>query len=198
MTYMSSDVGLRTGNTPDAPRSRGTRRGSLRLPVNGEEVTVPSALHLSCPKCHEVVLRSQEYGGSERTAIAIYRRKARPAADRSEPRHPRAVRGDSGGVRAPSPYLARTRSPTGKSGNFFSDSVSILLGNGTGGFSAATNLTAGIQPSTVAVADFNADGASDLAVANRGSNDVSILLGDGTGAFSRPGCGSPDRKSASR
>jgi hypothetical protein len=36
------------------------RRGALRLPVNGEEVSVPSALHLSCPKCGEIVLRFQD------------------------------------------------------------------------------------------------------------------------------------------
>lgn len=32
-------------------------RGKLRLPVHGEEMTVPNALHLACPKCGEVVLR---------------------------------------------------------------------------------------------------------------------------------------------
>ena len=36
------------------------KRGKLKLPVNGEEVTVPEATHLSCPKCHEVVLRSAD------------------------------------------------------------------------------------------------------------------------------------------
>ncbi len=33
------------------------RRGRLRLPVNGEEIPVPGALHLRCPDCGEVVLR---------------------------------------------------------------------------------------------------------------------------------------------
>ena len=51
------------------------RRGRLRLPVNGEEITVPSAAHLKCPKCHEVVLRSQDARRLSEDAIAIYRRK---------------------------------------------------------------------------------------------------------------------------
>lgn len=51
------------------------KRGKLRLPVNGEEVAVPSALHLSCPKCHEIVLRYQDARRLSEDAIAIYRRK---------------------------------------------------------------------------------------------------------------------------
>ena len=33
------------------------KRGRLKLPVNGEEITVKEAAHLSCSKCREVVLR---------------------------------------------------------------------------------------------------------------------------------------------
>jgi putative zinc finger/helix-turn-helix YgiT family protein len=51
------------------------RRGKLRVPVNGDEITVPSALHLSCPKCHEVVLRLRDARRLTEDAIAIYRRK---------------------------------------------------------------------------------------------------------------------------
>jgi len=51
------------------------KRGKLRLPVNGEEVAVPSSLHLSCPKCQEVVLRYQDARRLSEDAIAIYRRK---------------------------------------------------------------------------------------------------------------------------
>jgi putative zinc finger/helix-turn-helix YgiT family protein len=51
------------------------KRGALRLPVNGEEVAVPSAAHLSCPKCHEVVLRYQDARRLSEDAVAIYRRK---------------------------------------------------------------------------------------------------------------------------
>ena len=51
------------------------KRGTLPLPVNGEEILVPSALHLSCPKCGEVVLRFQEAKRLHEDAIAIYRKK---------------------------------------------------------------------------------------------------------------------------
>jgi HTH-type transcriptional regulator/antitoxin MqsA len=51
------------------------KRGNLRLPVNGEEVTVRSAVHLSCPKCHEIVLRFQDARRLGEDAIAIYRRR---------------------------------------------------------------------------------------------------------------------------
>ena len=44
--------------------------------------------------------------------------------------------------------------------------VSILLGDGAGNFSAATNFGAGSYPLSVAVGDFNGDGKQDLAVAN--------------------------------
>ena len=64
--------------------------------------------------------------------------------------------------------------------------VSILLGDGAGHFSAPTNFTAGPEPSSVAVGDFNGDGKQDLAVANYSSDNVSILLGDGAGHFSAP------------
>ncbi len=67
--------------------------------------------------------------------------------------------------------------------DYYSGNVSVLLGDGTGNFSAASNFGVGHQPDSVAVGDFNGDGKQDLAVANN-SSDSSILLGDGTGNFS--------------
>jgi hypothetical protein len=70
-----------------------------------------------------------------------------------------------------------------------SNTVSILLGDGTGNFTAASSTSTGTAPQSVAMGDFNGDGKLDLAVANEGSNTVSdsntvsILLGDGTGNF---------------
>jgi sugar lactone lactonase YvrE len=63
--------------------------------------------------------------------------------------------------------------------------VTILLGNGKGGFAPAANssVTVGNYPTSVAVADFNGDGIQDLAVANQGSSSISILLGKGDGTF---------------
>ena len=49
-------------------------RGKLRLPVNGEDVAVPSAAHLKCPKCGEIVLRFQDAKRLHEDAIAIYRK----------------------------------------------------------------------------------------------------------------------------
>ena len=51
------------------------KRGKLSLPVNGEEVAVPDALHLRCPKCHEIVLRFTDARRFGEDAIAVYRKK---------------------------------------------------------------------------------------------------------------------------
>jgi hypothetical protein len=71
-------------------------------------------------------------------------------------------------------------------GNALSDNISILLGDGAGGFGAAPGspIPVGVEPlGSVGVADFNGDHKLDFAVANFGSNNVSIMLGDGTGGF---------------
>ena len=51
------------------------KRGRLKLPVNGEEITVTDATHLSCPKCHEVVLRFGAARRLRQRALEIYRGK---------------------------------------------------------------------------------------------------------------------------
>ncbi len=63
-------------------------------------------------------------------------------------------------------------------------SVSILLGDGHGGFSSASDVDVGDRPGSVAAGDFDGDSVTDLVVANRGSSSLSILLGDGQGGFS--------------
>jgi Bacterial Ig-like domain (group 3)/FG-GAP-like repeat/FG-GAP repeat len=69
--------------------------------------------------------------------------------------------------------------------NYGSNTVSVLLGNGSGGFAPALGspIAVGTQPLAVAVGDFNGDGIADLAVANYGAATVSILLGGGRGGF---------------
>ncbi|MGH9845544.1 MAG: PxKF domain-containing protein, partial [Blastocatellia bacterium] len=76
--------------------------------------------------------------------------------------------------------------------NFSSNNVSVLLGQGSGGFGAATNFAVGLGPESVAVGDFNLDGKPDLATANASSDNVSVLLGQGSGGFgaaTNPGVG---------
>jgi hypothetical protein len=72
--------------------------------------------------------------------------------------------------------------------NELTDSVSIRLGDGAGGFGAPSSVPVGDTPASLALADFNHDGRLDMAVANAGSNDVTIHIGDGHGGFS---AGSP-------
>jgi subtilisin-like proprotein convertase family protein len=68
-------------------------------------------------------------------------------------------------------------------GGFFSGSVSILLGTGTGSFTAGTSVRTRTQPSFVAVARLNPDANDDLVVANFGSDSVSTYFGNGAGQF---------------
>ena len=73
-----------------------------------------------------------------------------------------------------------------------STDVSVLLGDGRGGFAHAPGspITVGRVPYGVEIVDLNHDGNPDLAIANQFENYLSILLGDGTGRFS-PAPGSP-------
>ena len=69
--------------------------------------------------------------------------------------------------------------------NLNGNNVGVLLGNGQGGFTAAAGspFTAGTNPDSVAIGDFNDDGIQDLAVSNLNSNNVTVLLGNGAGGF---------------
>lgn len=61
----------------------------------------------------------------------------------------------------------------------------ILLGDGTGQFSVLNGLGTGNQagPDTVAVGDFNNDGAADLAIARFWQASVIVMYGSGNGTF---------------
>jgi hypothetical protein len=67
------------------------------------------------------------------------------------------------------------------------DTISLLLGNGDGTFTAAPSPSADL-PGAIAVGDFNGDGIPDLAVApafDEGNSEV--LLGNGDGTFTNAG-----------
>lgn len=77
--------------------------------------------------------------------------------------------------------------------NLDGDNVTILSGNGKGGFSEITGspFPCGNAPFSVAIGDINADGKPDLAIVNSpasttdrtGKNGLTILTADGTGKF---------------
>ncbi len=74
--------------------------------------------------------------------------------------------------------------------NVFGGYVTVLLGNGDGSFTPAQNspISSSIQPSAVAVGDFNGDGIADVVVGDSARSvtspsSMSVLLGKGDGTF---------------
>jgi len=64
-------------------------------------------------------------------------------------------------------------------------SVTVLLGNGKGGFTEAESspFFAGSIPNDISINDFNKDGNMDLAFANHEKKYLTVLLGNGKGNF---------------
>jgi hypothetical protein len=69
--------------------------------------------------------------------------------------------------------------------NSESDDVSVLMGDGAGGFRppAASPVPTGIASHLIACDDLTGDGHPDVAVTSHDSHDVVILPGDGTGGL---------------
>lgn len=61
--------------------------------------------------------------------------------------------------------------------------VTALLGTGTGTFTVAESTPTGGEFGSIAIADFNGDGIPDVALANTTANLVTLLLGKGDGTF---------------
>jgi hypothetical protein len=69
--------------------------------------------------------------------------------------------------------------------NSYDGSVTVRLGDGSGGFGSVTayGLLGAEFPMTVVSADLNGDGKADIVTANYISGDVSVLLGNGDGTL---------------
>ena len=61
--------------------------------------------------------------------------------------------------------------------------VSVLLGDGSGGFGGMAEYPTGPVPYNLAIADMNGDGRPDLVTSNAGNQTVSVLPGNGDGTF---------------
>jgi hypothetical protein len=68
--------------------------------------------------------------------------------------------------------------------------VSVRLGDGSGGFTSAADLTVSAGPDRIFAADFNRDGKLDLAVGSSKSGVVRIYTGNGDGTFNTTAAGS--------
>lgn len=78
--------------------------------------------------------------------------------------------------------------PIGTTDGLSGSTVSVLLGNGRGGFGPPAEFPAGDRPTRVAIADFNVDGKLDVAVTNNflDPDRISVLIGNGDGTLRAP------------
>jgi len=67
--------------------------------------------------------------------------------------------------------------------NYDSNSFSVHLGDGSGGFTSLPPVPTPSGPNYVASGDFNKDGNADLAVSTYAGNSVVVYLGNGDGSF---------------
>ncbi|HLA95441.1 MAG TPA: FG-GAP-like repeat-containing protein [Pyrinomonadaceae bacterium] len=91
------------------------------------------------------------------------------------------------GGRLPSDLVAGDFNRDGKidlaTANSWSNSVSLLIGDGLGGFSAPTVINMNSNATFLVTGDFNKDGKLDIVTAGDWGVGVSILIGDGNGGF---------------
>ncbi|HUT26154.1 MAG TPA: LamG-like jellyroll fold domain-containing protein [Sumerlaeia bacterium] len=83
--------------------------------------------------------------------------------------------------------------PDAAGSNPFDNSVTVLLGDSTGGFSSPQALPAGPWAATLVIADLDLDRDKDIAVTAPGNSTLSVFPGDGRGgsglahSLARPG-----------
>lgn len=65
--------------------------------------------------------------------------------------------------------------------------ISVLLGDGAGGYTVHGTYTSGTYPGSMEVGDFNRDGYDDVAVPNEANANVRVFLGNGTGTLTSLG-----------
>jgi putative zinc finger/helix-turn-helix YgiT family protein len=70
-----SGVELPSDACPICGKPMKEKRGKLAFPVNGEDVRVPQATHLACPKGHDPVLRADDVRRLREQALDLYRGK---------------------------------------------------------------------------------------------------------------------------
>ena len=70
--------------------------------------------------------------------------------------------------------------------NSYTNSMSVMLGDGDGTFQNAQPFAVGVAPFNGVVADLNGDGKPDLVLVNTGTDTVSVRLSNGDGTFGAP------------
>jgi FG-GAP-like repeat/Bacterial pre-peptidase C-terminal domain len=70
--------------------------------------------------------------------------------------------------------------------NSGSNSVTVLIGSGTGSFAPAVSYAIGNSPASLVATDLNGDNRMDLVCVNGQDSDISVLLGKGNGTFVTP------------
>src|SRR5687768_7614189 len=70
--------------------------------------------------------------------------------------------------------------------NYSTPTVSVLFGDGVGGFTPPQDFASEISVNTVTTGDLNRDGKPDVIAASSGNNKITVLLGNGQGGFSAP------------